>query len=59
MKNLTKRKGMSLKDIYYAAYILDPKINVQGLSTEKRIKKKTEFFDKVATRNLGTENSAQ
>jgi hypothetical protein len=49
---------MTLKDIYYEAYILDPKINHQYLSKDEQTQN-TEFIDKVAKRNVGTEHSAK
>jgi hypothetical protein len=58
MKKLTKRKDIVLKDIYYAADILDPKINAQYLSREEQVQN-TEFIDKVATINVGIEHSAK
>lgn len=58
MKSLTKRKNMASKDFYYAEYTLDQKINAQYISREEQIQN-TEFIDKVATRNFGTEHSAK
>jgi hypothetical protein len=49
---------MVLKDIYYAADILDPKINAQYLSREEHVQN-TEFIDKFATINVDTEHSAK
>jgi len=49
---------MASKDFYYAEYTLDQKINAQYISREEQIQN-TEFIDKVATRNFGTEHSAK
>jgi hypothetical protein len=55
-KSHNKRKDMALKDIHYAAHILDPKFNRECLSRSEQIQG-TEFMDKVATRKCGTEHS--
>jgi hypothetical protein len=57
-KSYNKRKDMALKDIHYAAHILDPKFNGECLSKSEQIQG-AEFIDKVVTRKSGTERSAE
>ena len=58
MENLAKWKNMSLKDIHYAANIINPKFNVERLSRDQEIKG-TEFIDNLAMRINDTEHSIE